>query len=186
MQAARGDSARRRRRRLLRLIATAAAAEAAGLVPDEGASCILCRRLNWNVHKETLVLEGQFERCYRMKAASFNRLLSLIRHDLVRDEVQSRHRTGTEPISPENMLQMTISWLAGSSYHTTRCLGGASTSGFYALIHDVMDAICACPELQIRAPTESQQRMLDLADGFAAISRDSILTGCVGCIDGWL
>eukprot|EP00644_Phytophthora_capsici_P018845 jgi/Phyca11/133160/e_gw1.342.3.1 len=84
------------------------------------------------------------------------------------------------------MLQMTIAWLAGSGYQVTRCLGGTSVPAVYSVMHEVMDAICQCPELRIRAPTESQQRMFELADGFAGISKDNILTGCVGCIDGWL
>ncbi|ETM41016.1 hypothetical protein L914_13170 [Phytophthora nicotianae] len=76
-----------------------------------------------------------------MKVESFEILQSFIRTALVRDELQSRRRTGTDPISPENMLQMTIAWLAGSGYQ--------------------------CPELRIRAPTESRQRMFELPDGFA-------------------
>ncbi|KAE9350284.1 hypothetical protein PF008_g6521 [Phytophthora fragariae] len=84
------------------------------------------------------------------------------------------------------MLQMTIAWLAGSNYQTTRCLGGTSVSAIYEAMHCVMNAICASPELRIHAPTESPQRMFELADGFAEISKHNILTGCVGCVDGWL
>ncbi|KAE8977487.1 hypothetical protein PR003_g23271 [Phytophthora rubi] len=84
------------------------------------------------------------------------------------------------------MLQMTISWLAGGNYQGTRCLGGTSDSAIYDAMHDVMDAICACSALTIRSPTESTERMYELANGFTAFSKDQILTGCVGCIDGWL
>jgi hypothetical protein len=56
----------------------------------------------------------------------------------------------------------------------------------YEIMHTVMDAIVACPELRIHSPTESQARMMKTADEFAGISKDSILTGCVGCVDGWL
>ncbi|EGZ26251.1 hypothetical protein PHYSODRAFT_327165 [Phytophthora sojae] len=184
LERARSERLRRRRRRRLRLMA--ALALAADAIPKERAGCILRHRLDWAVHKQTLLLEGQFQRCYRMSAESFERLLSFIRPALVRDELQSRPRTGTDPISPEMMLQMTISWLAGSRYHTTRNLGGTSVTAIYITMHAVMDAICDCPELIIRAPTESAERMYELADGFKAISKDSVLTGCVGCIDGWL
>ncbi|OWY93938.1 hypothetical protein PHMEG_00036480 [Phytophthora megakarya] len=155
---------------------------------DEREECIYRRRLDWNwdVHRETLLLEGQFRRYYRMDACSFERLLSFIGPALVRDELQSRRRTGTAPLLPENMLQMTVSWLAGSNYRTTRCLGGTAVPTIYAVMHEVMNAMCECPELRIHAPTESQERVFDLADGFADISKDTILTGCVGCIDGWL
>ncbi|ETK81091.1 hypothetical protein L915_13379, partial [Phytophthora nicotianae] len=126
-------------RRRLRLLLLAAAAEIAA---DEWNGCILRRRLDWDVHKQTLLLEGQFQRCYRMKVESFEILQSFIRTALVRDELQSRRRTGTDPISPENMLQMTIAWLAGSGYQVSRCLGGTSVSAVYSVLHEVMDAIC--------------------------------------------
>lgn len=121
--------------------------------------CVSCKRLNWRLHWrlhwQTLLLEGQFEQCYRMSAASFDKLLSSVRPGLLRDEIQSERRTGTDPITPENMLQMTISWLAGGSFHTTRCLAGVSRSGFYDAITAVMDALCECEELRIHSPTKS-------------------------------
>ncbi|OWY94961.1 LOW QUALITY PROTEIN: hypothetical protein PHMEG_00035170 [Phytophthora megakarya] len=171
-----------RRRGILLVLVGAAIVEA----PEERAHCTLRRRLAWNVHKQTLLLEGQFKRCYRMDVASFERLLQMIRPALERDIGQSIRRTGTDPVTPENMLQMTISWLAGSNYHTTRNLAGASVPGFYSCLHAVMDAICEYPELRIRSPAESEEHMLKLADDFTSISADGIMTGCVGCIDGWL
>ncbi|OWZ02267.1 LOW QUALITY PROTEIN: hypothetical protein PHMEG_00026202 [Phytophthora megakarya] len=135
---------------------------------------------------QTLLLEGQFKRCYRMDVASFERLLLMIRPALERDIGQSIRRTRTDPVTPENMLQMTISWLAGSNYHMTRNLAGASVPGFYSCLHAVMDAICEYPELRIRSPAESEEHMLKLADDFTSISADGIMTGCVGCIEGWL
>eukprot|EP00644_Phytophthora_capsici_P006369 jgi/Phyca11/127013/e_gw1.66.187.1 len=159
---------------------------AAGVLPAELSACVPRKRLDWNVHKQTLLLEGQFKQCYRMEVYSFEKILLLIRPALTRDEVQSKRRTGANPISPENRLQMTISWLAGGNYHTTRCLGGVSSSAFYDITKDVMRALCDCEELRIRAPTESEERWQELADGFAQISKDGILTGCVGCLDGWM
>ncbi|POM78399.1 Hypothetical protein PHPALM_4072 [Phytophthora palmivora] len=183
MERAREETARRSRRRSHLIVAVVSSIAA---VPHKRDRCVLRRRLEWNVHKQTLLLGGQFKNFYRMEVSSFERLLSYIRPALLRDESQSTRRAGAKPISPENMLQMTISWLAGSNYQTTRCLGGTSVSAIYEAMHCVIDAICACPELRIRSPTESPQRMLDLADGFAEISKQNILTGCVGCIDGWL
>ncbi|OWZ01990.1 hypothetical protein PHMEG_00026531, partial [Phytophthora megakarya] len=78
---------------------------------------------------------------------------------LQRDELQTARRTGTDPVSPENMLQMLISWLAGSNYHVTRGLAGTSVPGFNGYVHAVMNAICGCPELRIRSPTESKERI---------------------------
>ncbi|ETP27514.1 hypothetical protein F442_23209 [Phytophthora nicotianae P10297] len=173
--------ARKRRRELL-----AAPAAVAALLRGSPRDCVPRKRLKWGVHKQTLLLEGQFERCYRMSALSFDKLLALVRPAVLRDELQSERRTGTEPITPENMLQMTIAWLAGSSMHTTRCLAGVSPSGFYDVITDVMDALCECVDLRIHSPTESSSRIEELASGFTKISKDGILTGCVGCLGGWL
>ncbi|OWZ23352.1 LOW QUALITY PROTEIN: hypothetical protein PHMEG_0001797 [Phytophthora megakarya] len=75
------------------------------------------------------------------------------------------------------MLEMIISRLAGSSYHTTRGLGGMSVSGFYNYLHAVMDAIC---DVANRLPEQSKERVLELADDFTAISKDGIMTGCYG------
>ncbi|ETI35142.1 hypothetical protein F443_18465 [Phytophthora nicotianae P1569] len=172
-----------RKRRRVQVVATVAAIASIRGTPSD---CVPRRRLNWGLHRQTLLLEGQFEQCYRMSAASFDRLLSFVRPGLLRDEIQSERRTGTDPITPENMLQMTISWLAGGSFHTTRCLAGVSPSGFYDVITAVMDALCECEELRIHSPTESSSRIEELASGFTKISKDGIMTGCVGCLDGWL
>ncbi|KUF83284.1 Far upstream element-binding protein 3 [Phytophthora nicotianae] len=172
-----------RKRRRVQVVATVAAIASIRGTPSD---CVPRRRLNWGLHRQTLLLEGQFEQCYRMSAASFDRLLSFVRPGLLRDEIQSERRTGTDSITPENMLQMTISWLAGGSFHTTRCLAGVSPSGFYDVITAVMDALCECEELRIHSPTESTSRIEELASGFTKISKDGIMTGCVGCLDGWL
>ncbi|KAG4224804.1 hypothetical protein PC116_g26749 [Phytophthora cactorum] len=47
---------------------------------------------------------------------------------------------------------MTVSWLAGGSYHSIRALAGVSKSEFYYSIVEVMEAICAHPQYQITAP----------------------------------
>ncbi|POM73866.1 Hypothetical protein PHPALM_9249 [Phytophthora palmivora] len=171
LERARNESLRRRPRLRLRLIA--ALALAAGLIPDEREGCILRHRLDWDVHKQTLLLEGQFQRSYRMTAGSFEHLLSFKRPALVQDEIQLHRRTGTDPKSPEITLQVTISWLAGGNYHTTRNLGGTSVTAIYDAMHAVMDVICNCTELIIGAPTESATRTYELADGFTTISKDS-------------
>ncbi|ETP34447.1 hypothetical protein F442_17237 [Phytophthora nicotianae P10297] len=118
------------------------------------------------------------------EACVFRRRLDWNAHSS--DEIKSTNRTGTDQLQPENMLQMTLSWLAGGNYMTIRGLAGMSPSGIYGCMHAVMDAMCHCPELRIHSPTESQERIHDLAESFTYISKDGVLTGCVGCIDGWL
>ncbi|ETN18137.1 hypothetical protein PPTG_03832 [Phytophthora nicotianae INRA-310] len=145
--------------------------------PQQREACVFRRRLDWNVHKQILLLEGQFKRCYRMEASSFELLLSLIRPTLARDEMKSTNRTGTDQLQPENMLQMTLSWLAGGNYMTIRGLAGMSPSGIYGCMHAVMDAMCHCPELRIHSPTESQERIHDLAESFTNINEAAFFSG---------
>ncbi|KAG1687584.1 hypothetical protein DVH05_004706 [Phytophthora capsici] len=148
--------------------------------------CVPRTRMNWSLQKQALLLEGEFERCFRMKVELFEKLLAFVRPKLLRDELQSERRTGTDPITPENMVQMTIFWLAGGNYHTARMLAGVSPSGFYDIKTSVMDALCECEGLHFHSPVEAIDPMMELASGFSWISKDGIMTGCVGCLGGWL
>ncbi|ETM31612.1 hypothetical protein L914_20835 [Phytophthora nicotianae] len=165
--------AQKRRRRMMVAIVTAA-----GLLSGEVSGCVPRKRLDWNARNQRLLLEGQFKQCYRMGVHFFEKLFLLIWPMLTCDEVESKQRTGIDPITPQNMLQMTISWLAGSSYHTTRCLGGVSPSAFYDIT--VVSALCDCEKLRIRSPTESEERWQELDDGFPQISKDGYCFGSPG------
>ncbi|ETO60018.1 hypothetical protein F444_21720 [Phytophthora nicotianae P1976] len=158
--------AQKRRHRMMVVIVTAA-----GLLSGEVSGCVPRKRLDWNARNQRLLLEGQFKQCYRMGVHFFEKLFLLIWPMLTCDEVESKQRTGIDPITPQNMLQMMISWLAGSSYHTTRCLGGVSPSAFYDIT--VVSALCDCEKLRIRSPTESEERWQELDDGFPQISKDA-------------
>lgn len=113
------------------------------------------KRLKWQLYRERLLREGQFKRYYRMSAASFDTLLTLVSPLLARDNAQSIRRSGTKPITPTNMLQMAISWLAGGSYHSIRALAGVSRTAFYSILVEVMNALCTVKELRIVATVGS-------------------------------
>ncbi|ETN16223.1 hypothetical protein PPTG_06407 [Phytophthora nicotianae INRA-310] len=117
--------AQKRRRRMMVAIVTVS-------------GCVPRKRLDWNARNQRLLLEGQFKQCYRMGVHFFEKLFLLIWPMLTCDEVESKQRTGIDPITPQNTLQMTISWLAGSNYHTTGCLGGVSPSVFYDITKDIV------------------------------------------------
>ncbi|KAE9078030.1 hypothetical protein PF010_g23281, partial [Phytophthora fragariae] len=97
------EDARRASKRRRKLLVAVMAAVAS--LPGEVSSCVHRKRLAWSVHKQTLLLEGEFTRCYRMEVESFEKLLLLVRPALLREEVQSERRTGANPITPENMMQ---------------------------------------------------------------------------------
>ncbi|OWZ03946.1 hypothetical protein PHMEG_00024242 [Phytophthora megakarya] len=121
---------------------------------DERLPYLERRRLNWRHHSQLLLNEGQFRQYYMMSFRSYEKLLRLLAPSLRVDESQSLRRTrGDEPLSPVNKLQMSISWLAGYSFHPVRALAGASKPAFYISNHQIMDAIQAHDELQLHFPT---------------------------------
>ncbi|ETL91360.1 hypothetical protein L917_10090 [Phytophthora nicotianae] len=132
---------------------------------------------DWDMHASRLFLEGQFERCSRMRKRSFERLLLLLGSYLwVPDRNQSKRRTGVEPLSPAHMLQMTIRWLVGGSHHDVREVVKSSDSHFYHIVHKVMDALLCVPQLRLQFP-ESTEELSSAAMAFERISSQGIIKG---------
>lgn len=101
------------------------------------------------------------------------------------DKQQSRNRTGTEPITHINKIQMCLRWLSGGSFHDIRINSGVSVGAFYTSIHQVVDAIISHPDLQLNFPTTlTEQR--HAAKAFTRLSNSGLFKGCIGAIDGWL
>ena len=143
-----------------------------------------CVKLDFHVSQ--LLEEGQFVRFYWMSFASFEKLTKLVCSKLVIDVHQSRRRTRQNPVDPVQCLQMAIMWLAGGSHHQIRFVGGnISVAFFYANLHKVLNAIVTVKELALVFPT-TKQEVQQMASGFRSFSHENILSGCVGCIDGWL
>jgi hypothetical protein len=55
----------------------------------------------------------------------------------------------------------------------------------YAIIWRVFKAIDSLPQFQRTLPT-TQEALERVIDGFALISTNEVMWGCVGCLDGWL
>ncbi|EGZ22466.1 hypothetical protein PHYSODRAFT_299741 [Phytophthora sojae] len=49
-----------------------------------------------------------------------------------------------------------------------------------------MEAICSSSLFRVAAPVYDQESIRRAASEFSDISKNNILTGCVGCVDGWL
>jgi hypothetical protein len=56
---------------------------------------------------------------------------------------------------------------------------------FYRCVHQGIDLILACNNIDIRFPI-SNEDIDAAADAFKAVSRNNIMQGCVGALDGWL
>jgi DDE superfamily endonuclease len=118
-----------------------------------------------------------------MSHASFNKLLSYIRHNLEVDQVQGSQCGGA--ILPEIRLYCTIRWLTGGSYSDIYMFVGISKPSFYRVCWETILALYRCPKLQIRFPQMLEECQI-AADNFASFSRSEAIINCVGAVDGFL
>ena len=133
-------------------------------------------KLNWNLHSDTLLIEGQFKRYYRMSHASFEILLMKLAPIIQQSITYSVRRTKQEAISPENKFQMTLRWLAGGSHHTIRAHTGVSVPFFYARIREVMQAINNHDELKFDFP-DTENKAFPMKQNFKALSNYGLFGG---------
>ena len=143
------------------------------------------RRIQWNSHAELLINEGQFERYYRMSPQSIEKLLALLGPRLEIDQVKSRNRTGTDPITPKMQITVMISYMAGYSYLPSMKVIGISKSAFFAIIYRLIHVLLTTDFLALRFPATAQEQKT-MAKSFQNLSNGGIIKGCVGCVDGWL
>ena len=94
--------------------------------------CLRRQRIDWDRYTQLLLDEGQFKQYYRMRSAAFENLLTIVGPSLAVNEEMSILRTGIEPITPVNQLQMAISWIAGYSFRPCRATAGVSKSALYS------------------------------------------------------
>ena len=144
------------------------------------------QRLNWRKHIKSLKRQGLFRLYYRMSYPAFMKLLNLLQNDLAVNPRKSRNRTSNQdPIYAELTLHCTLRFLAGASYLDVMMHTGISRTAFYSCVYKGIDAICSCPELELKMPL-SLSEMKAAANSFKNISLDGRLNGCIGALDGWL
>jgi hypothetical protein len=143
-------------------------------------------RLDWKAHIKRLLKEGQFQRMYRTSHISFHKLLHLLLPYLkVNEHQRNRRRCGMGHKSPELILHCLIRDMAGGSHHDIRVLFGLPKSSFFYCLHQAIDAINKCPELDITFPMDTAG-LKRLALGFTGKSSFGVIDGCVGALDRWL
>jgi hypothetical protein len=147
--------------------------------------CLLRKRMDWAHGSKILLAEGQFMRCYKMSYRAFEELVEKLAPALQVNELQSKRRTGTKPITPVNQVHMCVRWFGGGSYHDIRKSSGVSKTAFYASVHRVIAALISHPDLKIQFPSD-EQALRESAREFTRLSSGGMLTGCVGALDGWL
>jgi hypothetical protein len=66
-----------------------------------------------------------------------------------------------------------------------RLSAGIGRSSFFRIVHECMDTILLCDELQISFPSTDTE-LQTAAEAFKSISSHGVVDGCIGCLDGIL
>lgn len=140
------------------------------------------QRLEWDAFCHRHATRADFQRHIRMSKLSFDKLLLLIRHDLMVDAIKARCRGGA--ILPELCLYCCLRYCAGGSYSDIKYFIGISTSSFYRVVWRCIDAINRCSELSIDFPKTTDE-VIRAAEGFTSISSQGCIWNCVAVIDGY-
>ena len=128
---------------------------------------------------------GLFQRFYRLRKETFARLVELLGPAIQRDEHRAKCSTAAGAISPELHVAVTLRWLAGGSYLDIANGHGVCIGAFWGALHRTLDAIDACPELEMRFPV-SEEELAAAAKKFEAKSEQQSFTDVVAAIDGIL
>src|SRR5688500_10454447 len=80
---------------------------------------------------------------------------------------------------------MVMRWLGGGKYTDIMAVYGVSKFHFYAIKDQILKAIIREPSLQMHFPSnEEEYKATSIA--FQSRSYNGLISGCVGCVDGWL
>ena len=157
---------------------------------DEDSSSRQCGTVN--IRRERIPVETIFcnlgqrlvRRAYRITEASFWKLFHLIKPHMPHKNKRKRGCTPNGDIDYSARLSMALRWFAGGDAIDIMQTHGVSNAEVYRSVWMVVDAINACPELQIRFPRDYTAQQ-ELARAFKRKSFPEF-DNCVGCIDGML
>jgi hypothetical protein len=128
-----------------------------------------------------LLHENLFHVKYRMSLESFNRLLQMLCPELQSKEKYSI-MSGMHPITYEVMMHCTIHYLAEGSFHDICATASISKPSFYRLVWHTIHCINRCEALDINLPKPEELNYV--REGFQRISKDGVMNGCIGALDG--
>jgi DDE superfamily endonuclease len=141
------------------------------------------QRIRWQQYADKHTRRGTFAIRLRMERASFDKLLSYLRHEILVNELMAKPRGGM--IIPKVCLFCTLRWLAGGSYLDITDIVGISKPSFYRVVNKTVRAIVNCDELDIIFPKTAVD-IKAAAAGFASRSYSGAIKNCVGVADGYL
>ena len=123
------------------------------------------------------------KKAYRMNVRSFRVLFNHIEPYMKKTKKRKRGKTPNGDIGPCSRLSMALRWFAGGEPIDIMQTHGVGYDEVYTSVWAIVDAINACPKLQIKFPNHQQQQ--HIAAGFKKKSFVGF-DNCVGCIDGML
>ena len=141
------------------------------------------QRLNWDRFSADHARRGTFKARLRMSKVSFDKLLQMVRLDLVINEAQAAFRGGS--VMPEMCLCCTLRWLAGGSHLDLCDIAGISKPSFYRVLWKTIISICNCEALDIVFP-RTRQEVNEAARGFTSRSHQEAINNCATVVDGFL
>ena len=153
------------------------------LLPNPRQDAIFDQRLAWGEYCLKHHDRGTLLRRLRMTKESFDKLVLLIKDDLLVEETHANLRGGA--IIPELCLFCTLRFLAGGSYLDITDIVGISRSSFYRVVWKTITALVKCTALRIRFPKTKEEVTAAIA-GFASVSTDGVIHNCAGVVDGYL
>ena len=139
-------------------------------------------RLNWNLHVAQLQHEDRFFKEYKMTLESWNLLHNMLRPYIQRQCMRSR---SLQPITCNIIMGLGMRYLTGSHKSCIRHVFGVSYTECYRCCIDFIKGVNMCPALNINMPTTCAEWDCVKRE-FRQKSKDGIMNGCVGCIDGLL
>ena len=143
------------------------------------------QRLNWLAHVKKLEHENLFARTYRMSLQAFTSLVDMLYQYISYDYLKYGFTSTQQPVQAEITVAIGLHWLAGGSYLDLKNVYCCSVDTIYKHRLLFIRAVNMCDLLKLKFPTSAAE-ICTVQAGFCNISSNSVITGCVGAIDGLL
>ena len=158
-----------------------------GKIKETYANKLVRSRAMWNMHWNLLMMEGQFEKYYRMSPSSYEKLVGMLAPTLSNRRIFRKDgQLRWETIPVEVLVGMTIRYLADGSMHDVRVIAGVSMASFYRGVHIALDSITTNTTLRCSMRLlMSLDEIRKAAAAYEKLSTNNFLKGCVVTFDGW-
>jgi hypothetical protein len=141
--------------------------------------------LNWLAHVKKLEDEHLFAQTYQMSLQAFMSLVDMLYQYISYDYLKCGFTATQQPVQSEITVAIGLCWLTGGSYLDLKNVYCYSVDTIYKHRLLFIQAVNICDLLKVKFPTFAVE-ICSVQAGFCNISSNSVLTGCVGAIDGLL